>query len=40
MGVALDAFGWTADQFWGATPHEFWAMVDARAEANRLMNER
>ena len=35
MGLALDAFGWSADQFWLATPHEFWAMVDARIEANK-----
>jgi hypothetical protein len=35
MGIALDAFGWSADQFWDATPHEFFAMVDARREANK-----
>lgn len=34
MGLALDSFGWSAEQFWRATPHEFWAMVDARVEAN------
>lgn len=38
MGVALDAFGWSAEQFWQATPHEFWAMIDARQEANRRIN--
>jgi hypothetical protein len=35
MGLALDTFGWSADQFWDATPHEFWAMVDARVAANK-----
>jgi len=40
MGVALDAFGWSADQFWRATPHEFWAMIDARAQANKRSNQR
>ena len=35
MGIALDAFGWSADQFWWATPHEFWSMIDARVEANK-----
>ncbi|MBN3556888.1 phage tail assembly chaperone [Sphingomonas yabuuchiae] len=33
MGLALDAFGWSPDQFWSATPHEFWAVVDARIAA-------
>ena len=37
MGVAMDAFGWSANQFWHATPHEYWAMVDARIEANKQM---
>ena len=35
MGVALDTFGWSADQFWGATPHELWAMIEARQAANK-----
>jgi hypothetical protein len=35
MGIALDAFGWSADQFWDATPHEFFAMVEARTAANK-----
>jgi hypothetical protein len=35
MGLALSTFGWSADQFWDATPHEFWAMVDARVEVNK-----
>lgn len=38
MGVAMDAFGWSADQFWEATPHEYWAMVDARIAANDRLN--
>jgi hypothetical protein len=35
MGLALDTFSWSADQFWRATPHEYWAMIDARVEANK-----
>ncbi|MBD8641138.1 phage tail assembly chaperone [Sphingomonas aerolata] len=35
MGFALDAFGWSADQFWSATPHELWSMIDARIAANK-----
>jgi hypothetical protein len=35
MGTALDAFGWFPETFWAATPHEFWAMVDARIDANK-----
>jgi len=35
MGFAGDAFAWSADQFWSATPHEFWSMVDARIAANK-----
>ncbi|WP_242140873.1 phage tail assembly chaperone [Sphingomonas sp. TREG-RG-20F-R18-01] len=34
MGIALDGFGWSPDQFWASTPHEFWAMVEARQETN------
>ena len=33
MGFALDALGWSADQFWLATPHEFWSLIDARIAA-------
>jgi hypothetical protein len=33
MGVACDAFGWSPEQFWKSTPHEFWAMVEARRKA-------
>jgi hypothetical protein len=35
QGIAQDSFGWSADQFWAATPHEFWSMIDARYEANK-----
>lgn len=31
----MDAFGWSADQFWSATPHELWACVEARQAANK-----
>ena len=34
MGIAQDAFGWSADQFWNATPHEFWSLVEARRRSN------
>jgi len=34
MGFAEDTFGWSAEQFWSATSHEFWSMVDARIAAN------
>lgn len=35
MGVMMEAFGWTADQFWSATPHEAWALIEARQAANK-----
>jgi hypothetical protein len=35
MGVMMNGFGWTADQFWAATSHEAWALIEARQEANR-----
>jgi hypothetical protein len=35
MGIALDAFGWSADAFWAATPHEWWSMIEARETANK-----
>lgn len=35
MGVVMASFGWSADQFWRATPHELWAMIEARAAANK-----
>ncbi|HWU03173.1 MAG TPA: phage tail assembly chaperone [Novosphingobium sp.] len=39
MGVMMDAFGWSADQFWKATPHEIWAMIEARQRANARLVE-
>lgn len=24
MGIAISAFHWTAEDFWNATPHEFY----------------
>jgi hypothetical protein len=30
QGIAMDAFGWSAEQFWRATPHEWWAVIEAR----------
>jgi hypothetical protein len=33
----MDAFGWSADQFWDSTPHETWACIDAREEANKQL---
>ncbi|MBB4152901.1 hypothetical protein GGQ80_000789 [Sphingomonas jinjuensis] len=35
MGVMMDAFGWTAEQYWTATSHEIWALVEAREAANK-----
>ncbi|CAN5368236.1 hypothetical protein BH10PSE14_BH10PSE14_04330 [soil metagenome] len=35
MGVMMDGFGWSAEQFWSATSHEAWAMIEARREANK-----
>jgi hypothetical protein len=28
MGIALAAFGWTAQQYFDATPHEFFAAYE------------
>jgi len=33
MGLACDSFGWSAEQFWRATSHEWWALIEARQEA-------
>jgi hypothetical protein len=35
MGLMMDAFGWSADQFWAATAHEVWAVIEARQIANK-----
>lgn len=31
----MDSFGWSAEQYWQATPHEAWTCIDARIEANK-----
>nr|WP_274611262.1 phage tail assembly chaperone [Sphingomonas sp. JUb134] len=33
MGLAADTFGWSPEQFWRSTPHEWWALIEARQEA-------
>lgn len=38
MGIMMEAFGWSADQFWAATPHEMWAVIEARERANDRIN--
>ncbi|ARS29083.1 phage tail assembly chaperone [Sphingomonas sp. KC8] len=35
MGLAQAAFGWSAAQFWAATPHELYAMLEMRVEMNK-----
>lgn len=35
MGTLQDAFGWSADRFWSATPVEVWSMIEARQQANK-----
>jgi hypothetical protein len=34
MGLMMDAFGWSADQYWAATMHEVWSVIEARKRAN------
>jgi hypothetical protein len=34
MGLMMDAFGWSADEYWHATAHEAWALIEARQRAN------
>lgn len=34
MGHACLGFGWTPPEFWQSTPHEFWALYEARLEIN------
>jgi hypothetical protein len=36
-GVMMDAFGWTAQQFWDATAHEAWACIESREEATKAI---
>ena len=40
MGLAMAGFGWSPDQFWRATMHEFMAFYEARVEMNRSMRDR
>jgi hypothetical protein len=35
--MMMDAFGWTPEQFWEATPHEVWACIDAREETTKTL---
>jgi hypothetical protein len=35
MGLMMEAFNWSADQYWAATAHEIWALIEARIEANK-----
>lgn len=34
MGMAAAALGWSADRFWSATPHEFWAAIEGWERMN------
>lgn len=34
MGMAAAGLGWSADQFWAATPHEFWAAIEGWERLN------
>lgn len=34
MGIACAIFHWAPQTFWEATPHEFWAAVEAHRDAN------
>ena len=31
----MDAFGWTAEQYWASTSFEMWALIEARQAANK-----
>ena len=35
MGVAGLLFGWSPEQFWRSTAHEFWANFEAHEEINK-----
>jgi hypothetical protein len=35
MGLMMEAFGWSPDQYWASTSHEIWALIEARIEANK-----
>lgn len=34
MGLACAALGWTGEQFWSATPHEYWAWIEVWKQMN------
>ena len=36
MVVAMGMLEWPPETFWAATPHDMWAAVDGRKEANRV----
>jgi hypothetical protein len=40
MGLMMDAFGWSAGQFWASTSQEVWALIEARQKANEGLNSR
>ena len=31
----MAVLGWTPDQFWESTPHEFWTAIEGHQRANR-----
>lgn len=31
----MNAFEWSADQYWASTSHEMFAVIEARREANK-----
>ena len=37
MGLAILDYHWTADQFWAATPHEFFAAQEIVVTRNKAM---
>ena len=39
MGLMMEAFGWSADQFWHSTPHELWAVIEARQRMNEQLRD-
>lgn len=40
MGLAMAAFGWSADAFWRSTMHEYMACVEAKKEINAAASNR
>lgn len=35
MGIAIVRLRWVPDEFWRATPHEFWSAVEILEEMNK-----